>query len=50
MSPMQDAPMLRNDVPWNAVKIRKTKYDARFGESAVPREQPQKRAAVTTQI
>jgi hypothetical protein len=42
--------MVRKDVPSKAVRIRKTKYEARFGDSAVPREQPRKRKAVIIQI
>jgi hypothetical protein len=50
MSPIQDAPIVRKDVPSNAVRIRKMKYDGRFGDNAVPREHPKKRKAVIRQI
>lgn len=36
MSPMTALPVTRNAVPWNAVKILKTKNAARFGDNAVP--------------
>jgi hypothetical protein len=47
---MHAAPRVRKAVPSKAVRIRKMKYEARFGESAVPREQQQKRKAVIRQI
>jgi hypothetical protein len=50
MSPIQLAPMVKKDVPSKAVKMRKMKYAARFGESPVPREQPRNSAAVTRHI
>jgi hypothetical protein len=45
--PITADPTKMNDVPSNAVKIRKTKNPARFGASAVPMEQPRKATAVT---
>jgi hypothetical protein len=42
---MQLAPTIRKLVPWKAVKIRKTKKAARFGDRAVPMENPRKRIA-----
>ena len=50
MSPMQLAPIVKKEVPSNAVRIRKMKYAGRLGESAVPREQPRKSVAVTRHI
>jgi hypothetical protein len=50
MSPIQEAPMVRKDVPSKAVRMRKMKYAGRFGAKAVPREHPRKRAAVTRHI
>lgn len=50
MSPMHEAPIVRNEVPSKAVRIRKIKYDTKFGESAVPSEQPQNSTAVIKQI
>jgi len=29
-------PIIRNDVPWNAVRMRKMKNAAKFGASALP--------------
>lgn len=40
---------MRKEVPSKAVRIRKTKNEARLGESAVPREQQAKRNAVEMQ-
>lgn len=40
ISPIQAAPTIKKAVPWKAVKMRKTKKDARFGASAVPTEKP----------
>jgi hypothetical protein len=50
ISPIQDAPMLRKEVPSNAVRIRKTKYEVKLGDKAVPREQPRNKRAVMRQI
>lgn len=49
MSPMTLDPITRNAVPWNAVKIRKTKKDARLGAKAVPMEKPKKSTALVTE-
>ena len=45
---MTALPMTRNAVPWNAVKILKTKKAARFGASAVPIEKAVKSVALAT--
>jgi hypothetical protein len=50
MSPIQEAPIVRKAVPSNAVRIRKMKYDTRFGERAVPSEQPINSIAVIKQV
>lgn len=50
ISPIHEAPIVRKEVPSKAVRIRKMKYDTKFGESAVPREQPQNNTAVIKQI
>lgn len=50
ISPKQLAPTMRNDVPWNAVKMRKMKKAARLGLSAVPKEHPKKRTALVKLI
>jgi hypothetical protein len=42
---MELAPTIKKLVPWNAVKMRKTKNDARFGASAVPMENPKNKTA-----
>lgn len=36
MSPITLEPMIKNEVPWNAVKILKMKNAAKLGDSAVP--------------
>jgi len=38
-------PMIKSDVPSNAVNIRKIKKAARFGARAVPPQNPKKRVA-----
>lgn len=50
MSPMQAAPIVRNEVPWTAVRIRKMKKAGRLGASAVPIEQAVKSADVMREI
>jgi hypothetical protein len=40
--------MIRNAVPWKAVKILKTKKEARFGARAVPILKPVKSVALAT--
>jgi hypothetical protein len=50
MSPIQLVPIIRNEVPWNAVKALKTKKAARFGLRAVPIENPKKRRALKKDI
>jgi hypothetical protein len=50
ISPIQDAPIVRKDVPSNAVRIRNMKKAARLGDRAVPREQPKNRKAVMMHI
>lgn len=50
MSPMQLVPIIRNEVPWNAVKALKMKKAARFGLRAVPRENPRNRRALEKEI
>ncbi len=47
---MHDAPTMRKEVPWKAVRIRKTKNEARLGLSAVPMEQARNRTDVMMQI
>jgi hypothetical protein len=47
---MQAAPIVRKEVPSKAVRMRKMKYDIRFGESAVPREHARNKVAVIMQI
>jgi hypothetical protein len=47
---LTEAPIVKKEVPSNAVKIRKKKYTARFGDRAVPREQRVNKAAVMRQI
>lgn len=46
---MTALPMTRNAVPWKAVKILKTKKDARLGASAVPIEKAVKSVALATE-
>lgn len=48
MSPITLEPMIRKAVPWNAVKMRKTKKAARLGASAVPMLAAVKSAALMT--
>lgn len=43
-SPMQLEPIIRKEVPWKAVKMRKMKKDARLGARAEPIEKARKRA------
>jgi len=50
MSPTQEAPTVKNEVPSNAVRMRKTKKAGRFGANAVPMEQAVKRNAETRHI
>lgn len=38
--------MIRKEVPWKAVMMRKMKKEARLGASAVPTEKAVKRAAL----
>jgi hypothetical protein len=47
---MQLVPIIRNEVPWNAVKALKMKKAARFGLRAVPRENPRNRRALEKEI
>jgi hypothetical protein len=49
ISPMTALPMIRNAVPWKAVKIRNTKKDAKFGAKAVPMLKAVKRVALATE-
>jgi hypothetical protein len=49
MSPMTALPITRNAVPWKAVKILKTKKDAKFGARAVPMLKAVNSAALTTE-
>lgn len=42
-------PMTRKAVPWNAVKIRKTKKAARLGANAVPTEKAVNNVALATE-
>jgi hypothetical protein len=42
---MQFAPTIRNAVPWKAVSIRKMKNETRFGDKAVPTENPRNMTA-----
>jgi hypothetical protein len=42
---MELAPTIKKLVPWNAVRMRKTKNDARFGASAVPMENAKNKTA-----
>jgi hypothetical protein len=49
MSPITALPMTRNAVPWNAVKILKTKKLARFGANAVPTLKPVNSVALATE-
>jgi hypothetical protein len=46
---MTALPMIRNAVPWKAVKILKTKKDAKFGARAVPILKPVNSAALPTE-
>jgi hypothetical protein len=46
---MTALPIIRKAVPWKAVKILKTKKDARFGARAVPILKPVKSAAEPTE-
>ena len=48
ISPMTAEPMTRKAVPWNAVKILKTKNEAKLGAKAVPMENAVKRVALAT--
>ncbi len=41
---------MRKAVPWNAVRIRNTKYEARFGAKAVPMLKAKNKAADMMQI
>lgn len=50
MSPIQDAPMVKKDVPSKAVRTRNTKKAERLGDRAVPIEQPRNRKAVVRHI
>jgi hypothetical protein len=43
---MQELPMMRKEVPWKAVKMRKMKNEAKLGASAVPIEKAAKRIAL----
>jgi hypothetical protein len=45
---MTALPMTRNAVPWKAVKILKTKNDARLGAKAVPMLKPVNNVALAT--
>jgi hypothetical protein len=49
MSPMTALPMTRNAVPWKAVRILKTKKDARLGAKAVPIEKAVNSIALATE-
>jgi hypothetical protein len=49
MSPITALPMTRNAVPWKAVKILKTKKDAKFGAKAVPILKPVNSVALATE-
>ena len=49
MSPMTALPMTRNAVPWKAVRILKTKNDARLGARAVPIEKAVNSVALATE-
>jgi hypothetical protein len=49
MSPMTLDPMTKKAVPWKAVKIRKTKNEAKLGASAVPIENAKNNAALPTE-
>ena len=46
ISPIHEAPTIRKAVPWNAVRMRKTKKEARFGLAAVPMEHPRNKIAL----
>jgi hypothetical protein len=46
---MTELPIIRKAVPWKAVKILKTKKDARLGAKAVPIEKAVNSAALTTE-
>jgi len=50
MSPMAELPTTRKDVPWKAVRMRKMKYEGRFGASAVPMLNAKKRNALVRNI
>jgi hypothetical protein len=50
MSPRHELPMIKNDVPWKAVRIRNTKKAGRFGARAVPMLKAKNKAAEETQI
>jgi hypothetical protein len=47
---MQAAPMVRKEVPWKAVRMRKMKNAGRLGARAVPMEQAVKRVDVMRDI
>lgn len=49
MSPITADPMTKKAVPWNAVRILKTKKAARFGAKAVPMEKAVNSAALATE-
>jgi hypothetical protein len=46
MSPIQELPIIRKEVPWKAVKMRKMKNEAKLGANAVPIEKAAKRIAL----
>jgi hypothetical protein len=46
---MTALPMTKNAVPWNAVRILKTKKAARFGARAVPIEKAVNSVALATE-
>jgi hypothetical protein len=49
MSPMTAEPMTKKAVPWKAVRILKTKKDARLGARAVPILNPVNNVALMTE-